>query len=486
MNYLIIDDEIYARKALAKRILHIIDEEPCEIYEAEDVPTAKIILQKLHFDIIFLDICMPGENGLALVEDLVLSNLTYEIVIVTGHAEFEYARKALELGVRHYLLKPVNEDKLKEILLASIDAKKKNALSELAVLSEDIRHLVYGETSVELPFHDNNYLVIVVHGSREIGSGIYAELFNFFSQLFDGKTGSTVNVMRLMEFVAVCGTGCKSLNQLKEDLLKLRAIEEKYQETLYVGISSLYSSLEETSKAFTEAHMALNNRIMDRWNKVFLYSEERIRPLNESEFQSFGRALEKQDREAASTVLNRIIRTNIEENCHFAQLLYMYHKIANCLQEYQFAHRKDTDFILIRSINSFSSLKDIMNYFESILDSLLSSSPKIGQNTMQDILDYIQEYYYDFISLEALARDRYFMNAKYLGKLFRGYTGMSFSKYLNKVRMEKAAEYLEDGGYSIHQVSYMCGYNNVSHFIQTFKKYYNETPAKWKGIQTRT
>ena len=485
MNYLIIDDEIYARKALAKRVVQIAGEDQCEIYEAEDVPTAKIILQKIHFDIIFLDICMPGEDGLALVEYLVLGNLTYEIVIVTGHAEFEYARKALELGVRHYLLKPAKEEKLKEIIQLSIEAQKKKSPPELAVLSEDIRHLVYGDCRQELPFQSDQYLVIVIHGMKEIDNGIYAELFNFFSNLFDGKVGSMVNTMRLMEFVAICGAGQKSLNQIKEDLVGIRIIEEKYRENLYVGASSMYGSLEETSNAYNEAHIALNNRIMDRWNKIFLYSEEWIRPLNESEFQAFGQALEKQDKEGAYTVLNRLIRTNIEENCHFAQLQYMYHKIANCLQEYQFAHRRESDFILIRSLNSFSSLKDIMNYFEGILDYLLTSAPKVGQGTMQDVLDYIEEYYYDFISLEVLARDRYFMNAKYLGKLFKEYTGMSFSKYLAKVRMEKAVEYLEDGGYSVHQVSYMCGYSNVSHFIQTFKKYYDETPAKWKGIQAK-
>ncbi len=476
MKYLIIDDEIYARKALAKRIQGIMSDYDVEIYEAENVPTAKIILQKLHFDIIFLDIYMPGENGLELAEYLGKSNLTYEIVVVSGYAEFEYAQKALELGIRHYLLKPANEDKLREILKESWLRSRTEQGSRMAVPAENICQIVFGEGTLELPFKSQEYIVMAIRANRDLDDRTCMQITGFLFQICRENMGYTINPMRLSELVAVCGAEKVTVEKIKEKLEPLLELCD-----IYIGVSNPYLKQGETAKAYHEAVDALNNRLIDRWNKIFLYSEERILPLNESEFQMFSQALVKQEYELACAILNRIFNSSIDDKCHFSQIQYIYQKIVNSIREYQFTYRKESEAVLIQSINSFRSMKEILNYFQELLSTIVGSVPKENTDTMRDVVDYIHQYYYDFISLEALARERYYMNPKYFGKLFRDYTGMSFSKYLTKVRMEKAAEYLEDGNYSIHQISYMCGYTNTSHFIQTFKKYYNETPAKWKG-----
>ncbi len=476
MKYLIIDDEIYARKALAKRIKEIMSEDSAEIYEAENVPTAKIILQKLHFDIIFLDIYMPGENGLELADYLRKSKLTYEIVVVSGYAEFEYAQKALELGIHHYLLKPANEEKLREILKESWERSRTERKIRTMVPAEDICQIVFGEGTTELSFQSREYIVMAIRANGDIDDKICMQITEFLFRIFRENMGYTLNPMRLSELVAVCGVERGDVDKIKKELEPLLEICD-----LYIGISNPYLRQEDTAKAYHEALAALNNRLIDRWNKIFLYSEERIVPLNESEFQMFSQALVKQDCGLACAVLNRIFKSSIDDKCHFSQIQYIYQKIVNCIREYQFTYRKENEAVLIQSINSFRSIKEILNYFQELLSAFTDSALKENSNPMKDVVDYIHQYYYDFISLEALARERYYMNPKYFGKLFRDYTGISFSKYLMKVRMEKAAEYLEDGNYSIHQISYMCGYTNTSHFIQTFKKYYNETPAKWKG-----
>lgn len=476
MKYLIIDDEIYARKALAKRIQSIAGEDEAEIYEAEDVPTAKIILQKIHFDIIFLDIYMPGENGLDLAEYLMQSSLTYEIVVVSGYAEFEYAQKALELGVRHYLLKPVNEDKLRKILKESFEKNQDSPPNSLVLSSEEMCRLVFGEGLTQIPFEEG-YLVIDIQGNADLNDKICMKITGALSRIFKRRIGYTVNPMRLSEFVAVC----KMEKEAGEEIRRQLEPVLECGETLCIGVSNLYKRAEDAAKAYHEALDALNNRLIDRWNKIFLYSEETIVPLNENEFQTFSQALEKQEYTVAYAAVSRMLYSVLDENCRFSQIRYIYQRVANCIYDYKFEHLKESRSMLIRSVNSFHSIKEILDYFQELLGNMASAVPKSSENAMQDVVDYIHQYYYDFISLEALARERYYMNAKYFGKLFREYTGMSFSKYLAKVRMEKAVEYLEDGNYNIQQVSYMCGYTNVSHFIQTFKKYYNETPAKWKG-----
>ena len=68
-------------------------------------------------DIVLADICMPKLSGLDFVSQLrEVEETKTDIIIISGFNEFEYARQAISLGVREYLLKPVKEDELKSIL----------------------------------------------------------------------------------------------------------------------------------------------------------------------------------------------------------------------------------------------------------------------------------------------------------------------------------------------------------------------------------
>ena len=62
MNVLVVDDEVYARKALIKQVTEILGERPGEVYEAEDAETACLLLSRIPFDLVLTDICMPGRR----------------------------------------------------------------------------------------------------------------------------------------------------------------------------------------------------------------------------------------------------------------------------------------------------------------------------------------------------------------------------------------------------------------------------------------
>ena len=61
---------------------------------------------KLEPELVFTDITMPVMNGLDMIEEVQKAHFHTRFVILTGYADFEYARKALHLGVSDYLLKP--------------------------------------------------------------------------------------------------------------------------------------------------------------------------------------------------------------------------------------------------------------------------------------------------------------------------------------------------------------------------------------------
>jgi two-component system, response regulator YesN len=72
-------------------------------------------------DIFLVDICLPILNGLDLIEKLKEVNPETIYIIITGHSEFEYAHRAIKMGVYDFVVKPIDEDRLWQILKKAKD-----------------------------------------------------------------------------------------------------------------------------------------------------------------------------------------------------------------------------------------------------------------------------------------------------------------------------------------------------------------------------
>ncbi|WP_440321316.1 response regulator transcription factor [Laedolimicola sp.] len=109
------DDEIWIVMGLKKLIEK--SGEPFRVVgEANNGVTALEEIRRLRPDVVISDIRMPGLDGLKLLEELNLQTPGTKLVFVSGYAEFEYARKALQMGAVDYLLKPVEQEQLTEVL----------------------------------------------------------------------------------------------------------------------------------------------------------------------------------------------------------------------------------------------------------------------------------------------------------------------------------------------------------------------------------
>ena len=116
LKVLLVDDEQFKRQGLS----HLVHWEKygCQIVaEAENGMDAISILEEKDIDLAFVDIRMPGMTGMELIA-YARRNLYRQIrfVILTGYAEFQYARKALQMDVIDYMLKPVQEEELIRVL----------------------------------------------------------------------------------------------------------------------------------------------------------------------------------------------------------------------------------------------------------------------------------------------------------------------------------------------------------------------------------
>ncbi len=118
LKVMLVDDEPFIRQGI--RIIINWEEYGYEIVaEAENGFEALKILEREKVDLVFADLKMPGMSGLELIESSRnLYGNQIQFIILTGYADFYYAKEAIRLSVRDYLLKPIQEQELIRILKA--------------------------------------------------------------------------------------------------------------------------------------------------------------------------------------------------------------------------------------------------------------------------------------------------------------------------------------------------------------------------------
>lgn len=194
---LLVDDEYFLREALK----HTISWEAygCVICgEANNGVDGIQKARELQPDIILADVNMPIMNGLEMIEQLKEEMPDVLFCILTGYSEFEYARKGIELGVKDYMVKPVDDKALIETVqrltgsLEQRDSRKqeyhslrfwaekntesnKHSFLKMLLLEEDgilPEQFVYECESLHLPLLQGGYGVICMKADTRIGVGI--------------------------------------------------------------------------------------------------------------------------------------------------------------------------------------------------------------------------------------------------------------------------------------------------------------------------
>ena len=132
-------------------------------------------------------------------------------------------------------------------------------------------------------------------------------------------------------------------------------------------------------------------------------------------------------------------------------------KIKNRVLEF-FAHLYELNFIKINNV---------------------SEKEKQKQIKIERVFYYIHENYKKKISLEDTSKILE-LSPAYFGKFFKEYTGQNFIDYLNNYRLAQGAQLILNTDMSITEICYEVGFENLSYFINSFKKHFKETPGKYR------
>jgi len=131
-SVLLVDDEPLLLRAYAR----ILENRGFEVQTASDGAAAAAMLAERRFGVILSDISMPGMDGLALLREVRKRDLDVPVLLMTGAPALETAMEALDNGALRYLVKPIAQPKLLEVLenavrLHAIAVAKREALELL-------------------------------------------------------------------------------------------------------------------------------------------------------------------------------------------------------------------------------------------------------------------------------------------------------------------------------------------------------------------
>lgn len=187
----IADDEVWITIGLKKLIqksglpFEVIGEAHNGVTTLEDIKTLKP-------DVLFTDIRMPGLSGLEVMSYISEHQFATKVVLISGYAEFEYARQAMLCGAFDYLLKPIQQETLNKTL-----SRLRNELEPAA--SETSEDTMENATITDLSTAGTSLFKKILayiqeHDTEELSLTSLAEMYNIsssrLSTLIKKRTGT--------------------------------------------------------------------------------------------------------------------------------------------------------------------------------------------------------------------------------------------------------------------------------------------------------
>ncbi len=123
----------------------------------------------------------------------------------------------------------------------------------------------------------------------------------------------------------------------------------------------------------------------------------------------------------------------------------------------------------------------LLTFLSRMMEQGLFTVPKTLSRTgrQKELLIYIQEHYMEDITLQTLANE-FHLSEKYISRYFKEHFCLTFSHYLNHLRLTNAQRLLETTELSVTETALRSGFSSVSYFIRMFKECYGISPLKYR------
>ena len=496
ISVLLVDDEPNVRQGVKMMIPW--DELELEVIgEGEDGDDGFAKIMSLKPDIVVADVKMPGMTGIQMIEAAVKHGYTGKCLILSGYSDFTYAKEAMFLGVKQFILKPVDEDELIKGLRSVRDEILEERRGKIAMeqvseyMNEQLtRALLLGDESIisqnDLSSYDHrSYDVAVISCTDEMRAEERNAFHDTVKNRFEGG-GTDIITAGLSGVTVILFKGWER----KRIIEMLTKFSREYSGRIFITVGSTVRSPDKIKDSYQEADSLLGNRFhylhYGVLTKDTIIQEETNTAETEEIIGQIYAYVEINDTEKLDASLEKL-RISLCGKNHTAEkskviCITTVMEIKSRLIK-SIGDKKTEQFIndeFITKIGEQTSLFDIIEMLKRTLTDLSNTHfGRTTKSTMERVVQYIQSNYSSELRLELLA-NIFGYNSAYLGKVFHQYTGENFNNYLDSIRISEAKRLLAMDEYKVYEVAEMVGYTNINYFHNKFKKYVGISPRNYK------
>jgi two-component system response regulator YesN len=521
LKVVVVDDEFLIRNYFKRRICW--EELGMEIAgEASSAREALDLIDQIIPDIIFTDICMPFMDGIEFSKAVVEKYPHIKIVVVTGHDEFDYAKRSIKLGISDFLLKPVNPDEIRKVALelkSKIELERTH-ISEYEKLKQRLDE--------SLPYMQEKFL-------NEL---LLSELDQYESEIMDKLTYFKIDMNRQSDVFqtaiievssSVGGARGKEEEQILlamkcSDLIRQVLREDRYVQVFFdnsrkivimsnnesldltdccetiktllinrckcfvcIGIGNRVHGLKNIKVSYREACDALNYKVVIGKNQVVNYNDItynsdqswRVIPNKGEKLDFFikagmkSKAIELIDLLFSESCFN--LSTTIE-NLRLEAIDILSACIRVLLElkiDTSSLWEKNTQpYEEVLRIDSLIEMKDYLkSLIEEVIDKIHRFNERKTNMLIEQIRGYIKQNMHNAdITLSTIAK-QFYVSPSHLCRLFKQETKQTVIEYITRERMECAARLLKETDLKVYQIGEKVGIIDPNYFSTIFKKF---------------
>lgn len=481
-SVLIVEDEKMIRRGICTMVQR--SGVPVEmIMECQNGELAWDILKSKEVDVMFTDIRMPKMDGIELVH---LANTLEKpplIVAISGYDDFSYAVEMLRSGVREYILKPVERDKIADILKKlneEIEGRNLKSLKDKDFGLKEVRQLVerpslpeerigeiaerYGEIFFDSPY--KVYVAVKGTFKDETEGIVFAEVYD--SDVLVAETASGYDAEKLSDV-------CAGISDEYTGLVNLRkAYEEALKRRKNAFVTGLLTDSGAGLKEAPEALKIQARRLIEEaslMQRLQLVGTKREDELDEQ----WGKLFTETKRGNLSYDEFEIAIKDFTENVKKIYKNSITDEAAEGLER-------------LKNVLSFEYIDEyresLMEWIMKLRESICESDDSEAKMKIKAAVEYVKENYMKDLNM-AVVSNYISMNYSMLSYLFKQYTGTNFVNYLKDIRIREAKKLLTETDMKIIEVSRAVGYDNEKHFMKTFRAECGVSPGEFRKNMQR-
>lgn len=524
MNILIVDDENYVIDSIKKNICW--DRLPVtKIYTANSMQQAQTIVEMIPIGIIISDIVMPQGTGLDFVDWVREQAYPIQVIFLTSYAEFEFVKKAIALESVDYLLKPIDFEKLSEVLDKAVEkCEMQQKFKEYQTGCEkwDLNKRLVHEKFLKDVLEDH-YTVLDFPAFEHLDYTVEDTFIPLYLHCYDSGRTSENWDESILEFIIrnVLGELVEDIgfevetvypelryryvailrkkdcrDKERADTDKLPEIMEmflswakgKLKKDIWFGAGNQVS-LEQLSDSFA-ALTKMREENLAVWNCVMCVEnyEHREIEYQNPHLQMWKTLLEEKKTEdliscmfAYLEQMEQEVMITLESLKKFrmdvVQMIYSYLAVQEVTAHLLFGVKESEQAYLMAVDGIWGAKEFVSHYVKKAVNHI--GFVQEATSVVDELRRYIDMHYQEDIRRSDLA-DLVYLNTDYISRIFKKETGISISNYLIQKRVEVAKKLLTQSKLPINTVSIHVGYSNFSYFTKMFRENAGCSPLEYR------